>query len=93
MLFDIAVSLHKSGLDPFRLGRRRGAQGFQLLVLFLLFLVIGGLELQKFVLRLRRAHVYIVGLALAVVGVVVYFLYMEGVGPGAGANSMQFLEF
>ncbi len=31
--------------------------------------------------------------ALAVVGVVVYFLYMEGVGPGAGANSMQFLEF
>ncbi len=30
--------------------------------------------------------------ALLVIGAVVYFLYMEGVGPGAGANSMQFLE-
>ena len=30
--------------------------------------------------------------ALVVIGVVVYFLYVEGVGPGAGANAMQFIE-
>ncbi len=30
--------------------------------------------------------------ALAVLGVVVYFLYMEGCGPVAGANEMQFIQ-
>ena len=30
--------------------------------------------------------------ALLVIGVVVYFLYKEGVGPVAGANEMPFLE-
>ena len=30
--------------------------------------------------------------ALLVLGAVVYFLYMEGVGPVAGANEMQFIQ-
>ena len=30
--------------------------------------------------------------AMAVLGVVVYYLYMEGVGPSAGANEMPFIQ-